>query len=319
MLVQHLRAAGSPRFGYDHVVVLPASWKVVQTLRYDLSWKYPGLIACRKNPGKETFPPQEENYLDAACMVFEAQALRDVVDYRGAHGVRIVHNGVLDYSGVWVGRVGIGDATGGAVWHAGETMDNANRCGRHSMEVALDKLPSKSTDLYFALSAPSNADISRYEDLTIRIVDSENPGHELTTSIELGEADALEAIVACRMASDGNRGWGVSSIGCTTQGNARDYRPTLLCLRAIQEKKHERGPEWPHQLPILSIQEPLEKMAPGPPRLGGPRHKPVRALKQHADEAISEVEDISNVSTRLRDMNVSSPGKLPPIVQVRAS
>merc|ERR1711865_473531 len=90
MLVQHLRAAGSPRFGYDHVVVLPASWKVVQTLRYDLSWKYPGLIACRKNPGKETFPPQEENYLDAACMVFEAQALRYVVDYRGAHGVRIV-------------------------------------------------------------------------------------------------------------------------------------------------------------------------------------------------------------------------------------
>jgi hypothetical protein len=231
-------------------------------------------------------------------------------------------NGVLDYSGVWVGRVGIGDATGGAVWHAGETMDNANRCGRHSMEVALDKLPSKSTDLYFTLSAPSNADISRYEDLTIRIVDSENPGHELTTSIELGEADALEAMVACCMASDGNRGWAVSSIGCTTPGNARDYRPTLLCLRAIQEKKHERGPEWPHQLPILSIQEPLERLAPGPPRLGGPRlnnnsnNKAVKALKQHADDAIPEVEDISNVSTRLRDMNVTSPGKLPPIVQV---
>lgn len=269
ILVAALGAAGVPRFSLQHVVVLPARWKVVKTLRYDLCWRYPACFQDRRLSGKEIYPPQEENFLDAACMVFEAQALRDVVDYRGPHGVRIVHNGVLDYSGVWVGKVGIGDATGGAVWHAGETMDNARREGRHSLEVELEKLPKRSTDLYFALSAPINADISRYQDLSIRILDSENQGHELT-SIELGPVDASEAVVACCMTGDSDRCWRVSSIGCATQGSARDYRPILLCLRAIQEKKHQRQPEWPHQLPILNNPDTEGRQAPGPPRLGGP-------------------------------------------------
>ena len=32
------------------------------------------------------------------------EVLRELVDYRGPHGVRMVTNGVLDYRGVWMGK-----------------------------------------------------------------------------------------------------------------------------------------------------------------------------------------------------------------------
>lgn len=201
-----------------------------------------------------------------------SRALRDLVDYRGPHGVRIVHNGVLDYSGVWVGALGIGDATGGAVGHIGETVDNAKRIGKQMVEVKLDKLPQKSTDLYFTFSTPSHSSIYAYQDICIRIRDSEDPNHELM-SLEVSQVDtSSEAIVACCMSRNQSSCWDVSSVGCEVKGNARDYRPILQCLRAIQEFKHQAQPEWPHQLPMLnkkpSILEGIN--LPGPPRLVGP-------------------------------------------------
>jgi len=270
-MVEALQAAGGQRFGYDHVVVGPARWKKIYSLRYEMWWRYPTPVPCKKVVGKDVYPVQEENFLDATCMVFQQQALRDVVDYRGPHGVRIVHNGVLDYSGVWVGTVGIGDATGGAVCHAGEVMDNAKRIGRHMIEVNLDKMPKLTTDMYCTLSAPTNGDIAKYQDLHVRILDSENQGHELT-AVELGPTMEVEAVVASCMSRDTSSAgcWVISSVGCSTQGCARDYRPILNCLRAIQERGYDRPPEWPHQLPILNAHEPVERQVPGPPRLGGP-------------------------------------------------
>jgi stress response protein SCP2 len=301
MLVAALEAAGVPgvkRFGLDHIVVFPAKWNSIQTLRYEMCWRYPSSWQDKRVMSKEVFPPQEDNFLDAACMVFEAQALRDVVDYRGPHGVRIVHNGVLDYGGVWVGKVGIGDATGGAVRYKSESMDNARRVGKHTLEVQLDKLPQRSTDLYFTLAAPVNADISKYQELSARILDAQNPGHELA-SVELknspSEVIAHEATVMCCMSLDGARCWGISSIGCSTQGSVRDFRPILQCLRAIQEKKHEeRKPEWPHQLPILGAGAayPAENVSklPGPPRLLMPKasaHRSKHPVGERDDSRVS--------------------------------
>jgi len=297
LLVKAIDFSGAQRFSLDHVCIWPARVKAIQSLRYDMCWRYPAADKSRegKFPGSRWSAgswyavestefesvAHEENYLDAACMVFEGQALRDVVDYRGAHGVRIVHNGVLDYCGVWVGKVGVGDATGGAVRYMGERMDDASRMGRQTLEVKLDKLPQRTTDLYFSLAANKScqgdtfmhnisADVSIYQELSIRIVDSDNPGHELT-SLELGNGTPSEAIVACCMTSDGQRGWGVSSISRGTQGTGRDYRPVLQCLRAIQAKKHDRPPEWPHQLPASkkNMPQPGDKKVLGPPRLGG--------------------------------------------------
>merc|ERR1719188_2942905 len=99
--------------------------------------------------GPVTYPrvcsPEESrvetsNYLDGCCIAFEEQALREVIDYRGAHGVRLVSGGVLDYFGVWAGHVGIGDATGGAISHLGENVDAAKNVGKHSLDVMFDKL-----------------------------------------------------------------------------------------------------------------------------------------------------------------------------------
>ena len=83
-------------------------------------------------------------------VIFEGKALRELVDYRGAHGVRWVMNGVplstaareeasgelrLDYRGYWVGQIPIGDATGGAVRHTGQSVNYTKRDGQTSMEA----------------------------------------------------------------------------------------------------------------------------------------------------------------------------------------
>jgi len=258
--------------------------KAIETLKFEFTWKYPGHATEKKLNAKERDPVklQEENFLDCSCIVFERQALRDIVDYRGPHGVHIVHNGVLDYNGVWVGKVGVGDATGGAVWHSGEFLDNYRKCGRRTMDVTLAKIPQKNTEFYFSLSAPISGDISRYKELTVHILDSDNLGHQLAR-IQIPQVspdDTGEAIVTCCMFNEGNGCWGVSGVGSASSGSARDYRPILLCLRAIQEKKYySMPPQWPHQLPIsgdislLDSDQQLAELVPPPPRLDAPNTK----------------------------------------------
>jgi hypothetical protein len=238
-----------------------ARCKAIETLKFEFNWKYPNNAIDSHGRRlsinhQDAVKFQEENYLDCACIVFEGQALRDVVDYRGPHGVRIVHNGVLDFSGVWVGKVGVGDATGGAASHSGEFLDNAKRCGRCTMDVTLAKVPEKSTEFYFSLSAPMSGDISRFRELSVRILDSDNLGHQLVRvnipqSSLVQKEDTAEITIACCMSRDARGCWGAAGVNCSSLGGARDYRPILLGLRAIQEKKHDSTPpQWPHQLPI---------------------------------------------------------------------
>jgi len=252
---------GGERFSENHVVVHPPSTKDFREARLELSWSYPGVR--RGFDFDEAPPPQEESFLDTTCICFEGQALREIVDYRGAHGVRIVHNGVLDYGGVWVGKVSIGDATGGAVWHAGEEMDNANRVGKAFMEARLDLLPRPVTDLFFCLSAPTNHDISKYHEVQARVVHGTSKGHEMgsvqwnpkeerkTFGSDRRE-EAWEAVILCSLsrAPAGQHGWRLVSFGCLTQGNTTDYRAMILCLRAIQANRYPKPPPWPHQVKL---------------------------------------------------------------------
>jgi len=265
------------RFSEKHVVVHSPSTKDFRDARLEMQWSYPALP--KHLAAADSSPSQEEHFLDATCICFEGQSLREIVDYRGAHGVRLVHNGVLDYSGVWVGKLNIGDATGGAVWHAGEDMDNASRVGKQFMEVRLDLMPRVATDMFFTLSAPTNRDISRYTDVQVRLIDGANPGHELssvqwnqkspgeeqreplpiepsrTAKVRLAgekKEESCEGVILCSLsrAPHGEPGWHLVSFGCTTQGNVNDYRPMILCLRAIQASRYPKPPPWPHQVKL---------------------------------------------------------------------
>jgi len=256
------------------------------------------IIDAAKTEGRLEFA----NLLDGACVMFEEQALREVVDHRGPHGVRLVANGVVDYGGVWAGKVGVGDATGGAVSYSNEVIDNATNTGKNILKVNFDKIPKSSTDLYLALTTPTAFDISEFSELHVLIRDAENPGHEIASahigSVGRGEAAILSSI------SRSHDGWTLNAYGCTCLGTARDYRQALLCLRAIQEKKHARSPAWPHQAQEVSHRPRSEKLS-NIPRL------PDLNLNGMEHRRVSAISSIASFIASLPDDQVSSSARSP--------
>ena len=208
-----------------------------------------------------TFPPEQEEdddptpfFLDAACVIFEGQALRELVDYRGAHGVRWVMNGVLDYRGYWVGQIPIGDATGGAVTHAGGDVDYTAREGKTSMEVQFNEIPVGVTDIFFVLSSHS-LPISAFSDITMQVKDSNHAGHNVSDIFELTPStDKDTALIACRCSRAvektrwGEGIWNLEMLSSSSGGQAMDYRPVLQTLYAIQASTQKsRQVQWPYK------------------------------------------------------------------------
>eukprot|EP00928_Gymnodinium_smaydae_P042646 TRINITY_DN28687_c0_g4_i2.p1 TRINITY_DN28687_c0_g4~~TRINITY_DN28687_c0_g4_i2.p1 ORF type:complete len:1960 (-),score=560.78 TRINITY_DN28687_c0_g4_i2:54-5786(-) len=218
-----------------HLAVQPVSVKILHNVEFRLSWNFPPLAR-----GGVSLP-----CLDGTCAVFEEQGLREVVDYRGAHGVRIVQGGVLDYAGVWLGKVGVSDAAGKAVRFANETVDHVGKRGEHAIGVRFDILPRSATDLYFVLSSPTLEEASNFKDLRIRLVDADNPAHEIAQFSVTPQAHS-KAVVMCGVSADVSSGvWRLDTFGARANGSAKDYRPIIACLRAMQEKRHARKAQWP--------------------------------------------------------------------------
>lgn len=207
-----------------------------------------------------TFPEQEEEddptpfFLDATCVIFEGQALRELVDYRGAHGVRWVMNGVLDYRGYWVGQIPIGDATGGAVQHAGGDVNYTAREGKTSMEVQFNELPLGVSDVFLVLSSPS-LPISSFSDITMQVKDVRHEGHNVSDVFELTPSVEKDtALIACRCSRSvektqwGEGIWTLEMISSSSGGQAMDYRPVLQTLYAIQAATRvTRQLQWPYK------------------------------------------------------------------------
>jgi len=334
LVARALRSSAGERFSDDHLDILPASAKTLEHVKLDLRWRQPTEASAPSPPalsrqaspdsarysersnhkrppadhksfsdaGKEAEArPDLGKYLDGACVVFEEQALREVVDYRGAHGVRLVCNGVLDYRGVWAGKVGVGDATGGSIWHSGEAMDNAARTGMHSMQVCFDKLPEVTSELFLVLSTSTSHDISEYSDLHVLVRDAENPGHEIACS-RVSTVGCGEAIVMSSISRGPTGVWSLGTHGCTCQGNARDYRPLLLCLRAIQERRHSRAPPWPHQVRPQPGQPALPKV-PLLPRLPESVPQPERRASQASTESQDRFPAVNSIGSFVAQMD----------------
>ncbi|CAJ1395151.1 unnamed protein product [Effrenium voratum] len=216
------------------------AWK----LGFDFSWTFPV-------PEQEDEEDPTNYYLDATCVVFEGQALRELVDYRGAHGVRWVMNGVLDYRGYWVGQMPIGDASGGAVHHAGGSMNYAAREGKTSMQVEFQKLPEGVTDVFLVLSSHTTP-MSQFSDITLQVKDVDHPGHRVSDVFELvPSVEKDSALVVCRCSRTGMTMaeepiWSLEMLSVSAGGHAMDYRPVLQSLYAIQAATRSgRHIQWP--------------------------------------------------------------------------
>ncbi|CAE7357666.1 unnamed protein product [Symbiodinium sp. CCMP2456] len=245
-LAETLYDSSSNRISKSHLTISEASYGEAWNLEFEFKYKFP-------EQEEDTEEDPTNCYLDATCVLFEGQALREVVDYRGAHGIRWVTNGVLDYRGYWVGQIPIGDASGGAVHHIGGSQNYAAREGKTACQVELDKLPANVTDVFFVLSNHTTP-VGAFSGVSLQVKDVNHPGHEVTGVYELAASDPKEsALVACRCSRSPaletglcEDTWTLDMMSISCGGHAMDYRPALQSLYAAQAAtRNTRSVQWP--------------------------------------------------------------------------
>jgi len=198
---------------------------------------------------------RDHSYLDVTVMTFNKQSLQEVIDYRGPHGVRIVHNCVVDYSGIWIGNVSTGDAADGAIEYAGIKLDELPRVGKCGFKVNLDQLPPSTTDLYVLLSSPSGKELSKYSNISAQLVDADQPTHEVCHLL-LKSKPASTGIMFCRISRSTCASCGVGHSGSWKLGalriphgiNCHDLRDVISSIRKLQTQTFGSDDGWPHKI-----------------------------------------------------------------------
>ncbi|CAE7720774.1 unnamed protein product, partial [Symbiodinium pilosum] len=175
---------------------------------------------------------KDHSYLDGALIAFAGRSLQEIIDYRGAHGVRVVHNGVVDYEGMWVGPVGVNDASDGSIKHKGLVLDELPRAGTRTFEVMLEQLPPHTTDIFVIVSSPSGRELSKYNNITVVL----SAGHQVSTCL-LKSKPSSPGVVFCRLFKQGAT-WKLGACRSPTTGGCHDFRPVIDGLRAIQAQTH---------------------------------------------------------------------------------
>ncbi|CAJ1374022.1 unnamed protein product [Effrenium voratum] len=218
----------------ERLRVMPAAAKPLGHLHLEVRWEF-GEV-------KRT-DSKDHSYLDGALITFSGRCLQEIVDYRGPHGVRIVHNGVVDYDGMWIGPVGKSDAANRAIKHEGLVLDELPRTGKTSFEVRLDQLPPSTTDIYVVVSSPSGRELSKYSNIAVAAVDAWK-SHQVCNCL-LKSKPASQGVIFCRLSRSAS-GWKMGALRTPTSGGCHDFAPALECLRKIQGA----GTSQAHQISI---------------------------------------------------------------------
>jgi len=227
---------GDERFRPRHFKMQPSRHRPFKRLQVRYHWGYPEFEDVEDAP-----EDRECRFLDAACIVFAGRALLEVVDYRGPHGVRLVHNGVYDEAGVWLGPMHVGDATNAATKYISTDLDDLEKVGRQIFEIDLPSLPPTASDIFFVVSTPVFDDIGMYKDIKVTLHDAEIPNYEVLTVQMPTTGVSQEAGVICRIARMEGNYWRMGAFRASSPGSSPDYRPLLACLRNIQERTHGRA------------------------------------------------------------------------------
>eukprot|EP00928_Gymnodinium_smaydae_P003799 TRINITY_DN11340_c1_g1_i7.p1 TRINITY_DN11340_c1_g1~~TRINITY_DN11340_c1_g1_i7.p1 ORF type:complete len:1213 (+),score=151.87 TRINITY_DN11340_c1_g1_i7:176-3814(+) len=233
----------SERFVNTTVEISELKRQPLRRLRVVTKWDFPAVKDAKPNLIRYV------DHLDVACLLFEGRALQEIVDYSGPHGVRIVHDGILDYSGMWVGRTGVGDATNGAVRYIKTEMDAISREGTATIDVDLEQLPSTTSDIYFVVSCPADHTMAEYCPLRVSLHDGEDASHSITCSNHNAQADAkaATAVVMCRVCrTRSGSSWRFEPTRSACSGDKHDYRAMIATLRAAQQRDRTTAVQWPH-------------------------------------------------------------------------
>lgn len=246
-ILQTLRSSSGMGITEKHLILEHPTCVSLRDLVFQLHWQFP---AFKDEKSDEATFENIHYYMDGACAVFEGQALRELVDYRGAHGVRWVTNGVLDYRGLWVGKIPVGDATGGAVRYGQYDIDNVKREGKTSVHINFDEMPKGVSDFYLILTSHT-VKAKEFGSVTMSVRDQHNLHHEVAAlPAQSASSSGASGFVMCRVhrSSSDSSVWSLDMSGSVCSGNATDYRPALELLWTAQAaERQEKAPQWPNR------------------------------------------------------------------------
>eukprot|EP00930_Biecheleria_cincta_P029313 TRINITY_DN20403_c0_g1_i2.p1 TRINITY_DN20403_c0_g1~~TRINITY_DN20403_c0_g1_i2.p1 ORF type:complete len:2461 (-),score=358.89 TRINITY_DN20403_c0_g1_i2:579-7961(-) len=246
-ILQTLKSASGMSFGEKHLIMEHPTSISLRDLTFELNWEFPPVQDER---GDEATFENINYYMDGACAVFEGQALRELVDYRGAHGVRWVSNGVLDYRGLWVGQIPVGDATGGSVQYGEYDIDNAKRKGKTTINVHFDRMPNGVSDFYLILTSHT-VKAKDFSSVTMSVRDQHYLGHEVAAlPTQSTTSSSASGFIMCRVhrSSSNPLVWSLDMSGSVCSGNATDYRAALELLWTAQAaERQEKALQWPNR------------------------------------------------------------------------
>eukprot|EP00435_Cladocopium_sp_Y103_P055167 s446_g18.t1 len=208
-----------------------------------------------------TQPVTYRETMDATCIAMTADGLVEVVNARGVHGA---YYGV-DQSSYRIQSKGV-DALFGAVAHLGTersegsdmqgSLDGKMMC-KQMMQVRLDLLPERVTDLFFVLAATNSRELGKFTQLGFRVVDSDI-GATLAVEEEHRSQLTFEAVVImCAIYKLGDGYWRIGSMNVTCSGSPRDLKAALSKLEQLGfPRKHETSSQ--EHLVVESVRRYLE-------------------------------------------------------------
>eukprot|EP00928_Gymnodinium_smaydae_P049116 TRINITY_DN3292_c0_g1_i1.p1 TRINITY_DN3292_c0_g1~~TRINITY_DN3292_c0_g1_i1.p1 ORF type:complete len:451 (+),score=61.02 TRINITY_DN3292_c0_g1_i1:3-1355(+) len=214
-----------------------AQVSVLQNVNLELCWGY---------------PEQGKDFLDGAALAFADETLVQTVDYQSGakefgpwrapslydDGAGVVFRSLNcdpeiheddDISGAPTEVKAAWAAVRKSVRHSGDLMNDKFKLGKHIMNVDLSLLPAGVNHMYFLLSAFNCDDISAFRRPWVRLMNADQPGHQLT-EYNIDKAGDAQAVVMCSLCRSSGP-WEVKAIGVTCNGNIKDYAPLVAACR----------------------------------------------------------------------------------------
>ena len=118
------------------------------------------------------------------------------------------------------------------VTHSGDTMDDVNQMGHHTIKVSLKSIPSHIDLLVFTLSAWKAPDMSKFRNLSLQFWDEKDPNKLLCKDM-VKSVSKSQAVIMCFVTASETRQWKVFSIKRRSAGNAMDYDPLKESIQKI--------------------------------------------------------------------------------------
>ena len=115
----------------------------------------------------------------------------------------------------------------------GNFMNDVNKRGCSRIVTQLDKLPAEITTLYFVMSSYRTPNISKFPNLSFKLIDEAKPDEKLASYQITGESIRSQAIIMCCSARNHDQRWHLVEIGKLSGGNIEDYEPIKKCIAGL--------------------------------------------------------------------------------------